>query len=645
MKLIADLLYLTEAESGISANTLKSARQRKSDGFVFMKDIHLGWLVQFDALKPEYKLQIMQRYNTADLYQYHRDNGFKAHLKPDGQAYLFFSRYTYDGGKFLMSGYVDAYMVAAQVMNALVNDKKLLDDAVAYINQNNIKLPREKRPLQAKLRLYKEEGYQCIVSKKFGNKCAEKAKDMALLTQLAGRPNNYDHALIAYDYNRLAVANGLPALSETRVHQLVNSSTIKAKITGKRHGNNAWRNDFDLIVSRKRPSAPLLMTVHDGFDWELYYQKRIKDSKGNMVTRHHFRKNVVVVVDAFNDYPLGFAIGDSETGDLIKLALKNATQHVYELTGGYYLQHEIKCDNFAKGSQEFFSRIATHVSPSKVGNARDKVVESWFKRFNDKYTIRHANYSGKNADALKKSQPNRDFLDKHKSQFPDEQGVCEQIIADINQQRADKLAAWMEGWNNCPDNLKRSITRAEYLELFATGETKRELTNLGLQIQVRGDKYLYMLLESDFVNSIGVQLTVKYDPTDMDTVLAIDEVNRKKWLVAMKEMMPMARMDQREGDRTALNKYLEFKDAREKEIIEANAADMEQIMSRSESEGILKGFFSYGGANKGIQAQAKRALISNEGVNEVQNTEVELQSAYRTKGTLRVIDTNENGLL
>ena len=640
MKLISEKLYLAEHECCIGSKTLNSARYRGTDEtFVFIRDLTDGWLVQYDALKPEYKLAINQKYNTGCLYQWFKDNGFIAVLKPDADAYLFFTRYQYHSGKFLKKEYVDAYLLAAQVLNAIFTCKKgdtIIDLALAYINANNISLPSTRETLLRKLRQYKIESYSAIVSKKFGNKCAEKEKDMALLRQLAGRPNNYDHALIAFDYNRAAVANGLPTLSESRVYQIATSPQVKMQINGQRKGMNAWRNEQDLIVSRKRPSCPLLLTVHDGFDWELYYQKQVKNKDGHNVTRHHFRKNVVVVVDAFNDYPLGFAIGDGENSDLIRLALKNAAMHVAELTGGYHLQHEIKSDNFAKGMQQFYGLVATHVSPSAVGNARDKVVESWFKRFNDKYTIRHHNYSGKNITSRKENQPNSDFLNKHKSSFPDETGVIMQIVNDIEAQRAEKLDQWLTGWNNTPAEKKRPISREEYLELFATGYTERELTNLGLQIQVRGNKYLYMLLEHDFVSSIGVKLQVKFDMDDMSSVLAIDEINRRKWLVAMKEMMPMARMDAAEGDRTRLNRYLEMKDERIQNVIDANTSDMEELMSRTDAEGIIKGFFTYNGGNKGIQADAKRALVSPK--NETEDVEIEFANAFTKPGSLKIIE-------
>ncbi len=639
MKLIGGKLYLTEAETGIATDTLKKARQRGSEGYVFIRDIADGWMLQYDALKAEYKLAINQRYECADLNTWFKDNGFKALLKPDSDAWLYYTNYRYGNNKALDKKYIDAYYLAAQVLNVLSGDKKLVPAALAFIEANNVSLPATVKTLQRKLRDYKAKhgGYSVIVSRNFGNKKALKQKDEAMLRVLAMRPQNFDHALIANDYNQYAVANGLPTISHSTVYNFATKGDNAKRIEGPRRGMHSYRNKYDMVVSRSRPSHPLLMTVHDGFDWELYYQQTITKD-GKQVVQYHKRKNVVVVVDAYNDYPLGFAIGETETGDLIKLALKNAAMHVAELTGGYHLQWEIKCDNFAKGSQEFFGKIAKHVTPSKVGNARDKVVESWFKRFNDRYTIRHHNYAGKNVDALKKNQPNSDYLNKHKSSFPDEAGVMMQIIADIEAQRADKREEWLTGWNNTPANLKRPISREDYLQLFATGYTERQLTNIGLEIQVQKQKYQYMLLEHDFMNSVGVKLQVLFDHADMSSVLAIDEQNRRRWLVQMKELIPMARMDQHEGTRTLLNRYLLFKEEQTENIIAANTRDWDSIMTRSDAEALQRSYFYDKTGNKHTLAEAKRVLDTPEKEPVYINVEEQMNGQYRRKGSLKKIE-------
>jgi hypothetical protein len=123
---------------------------------------------------------------------------------------------------------------------------------------------------------------------------------------------------------------------------------------------------------------------------------------------------------------------------------------------------------------------------------------------------------------------------------------------------------------------------------------------------------------------------VVYDEATPDSILAIDERNRRKWLVCEAETIPMAYMDQITGDRTRLNKMLDFKKEVQNKAIAANADDMSQI----EAESLLKGFFTTNGGNKGIMAEAKRALAGN---NKPQ-PEDEMDNAFVKKGSLKIIE-------
>lgn len=632
MKIILNKLYLTIDECGIKPDTLYKAKQRGTDGFVFVEDPQQGRMICYDTLKDVYKAPLIIKYGKCPKAWFN-ENGFEASLHPDSAALQYLHNYRSNEGKTLRPDQLQEYSTIASVFNAVLNNRGNLDAALLYMKARNLKPSSQDRFLR-KLKEFKAQGAQSIINGRIGNKNAEKAKNLPLLRQLAARPNNFDHALIANDYNQVAVANGLPLLSQSTVYRIATQGETKLQITGQKKGMHAWRNDYDLVIARKRPSQPLLMTVHDGFDWELYYQKVVKDPKGHNVTRHHFRKHVVVVVDAYNDYPLGYAIGEGENAALIKQALKNAALHVYELTGGYHFQWEIKSDNFAGGLAPWYAALAKFHSPSAVGNARDKTIESWFKRFNDKHTIRHHNYAGKNINSLKKNQPNRDFLDKYKHQFPTEEGVIWQIINDIQAERQLKMEDWLTAWSNTPANRRRQMTRADYLQAYGTErEQTIKLTNQGITMQVDGEKYKYMALEHDLMASIGSDIKIVYDPASMDSILAIDEQNQRRWLLNERYLQPMARMDQTEGDRTKLNQLLQFKDQVQQNAITANVNDMGQL----ESEGMLKGFFTYQGKNKEAMAEAKRALNSGN-TTPVSNEVTELENVFVKRGSLKQLE-------
>lgn len=653
MILIEGKLYLTPDNADIDYHKMIVYRGRPSSGWLFYEDELDGLHVQYDSLKPKYQLAILKKHNTADIYAWYEANKFEAALKADSEAISFFHRFRFENDKEIPSKRRSEYIAVAKVLAYLAKTypplkpaakQALVADALAYIAAKKVQLPTNKDRLLRRMSAYISRGYYSIINGRFCNQNSLKAKNEELIRQLAARPQNMDFEIHSKDYNQYALQAGLPTLHRATIQRYAEQAG--QQILGAQQGMHAWRNTHDIVVPRKRPTSPLLLSVHDGFDWELYYQKRVKDNNGHQVTRHHFRKNVIMVVDAFNDYPLGYAIGDGETIVLIKEALRNAMLHIAELTGGYYLPWQVKSDNWALSPSHktdlhlFYERIGKYVTPAKVGNARDKTIESWFSRVNNKYTCRELNYAGKNADALKSNQPNRDFLDKHKADFPDEAGVIWQIGNIIEQDRATKREAWLNAWEATPLHLKRPVDRLQYLQTF--GERRKrsvQLTNQGIVMTHQGVKRTYILLEHDFIQHIGSDIHITCDPATPESIMAADEKKRLSWLVSEANRIPMALMDMKEGDRTNLNEYLNLKDEVEQLAIAANTADMTKL----EAEGLTKGYFTYGGANKGQLAQAKRVLGERTETKELvvvneSEVEIDMQLIKPKKGSLKVID-------
>ena len=67
-----------------------------------------------------------------------------------------------------------------------------------------------------------------------------------------------------------------------------------------------------------------------------------------MYTTYTNRKTMVVVLDACEKYPVGYAIGDHESPALIREALRNAVQHTKELFGERYKPLQLQSDNYQK---------------------------------------------------------------------------------------------------------------------------------------------------------------------------------------------------------------------------------------------------------------------------------------------------------
>ena len=94
---------------------------------------------------------------------------------------------------------------------------------------------------------------------------------------------------------------------------------------------------------------------------------------------------VVVVLDPFNKYPIGYATGYQESPELIKAALRNATNHTAELFGQRLRPVQIQSDNYQIKIMLPTYGMAEYVTPAEVGNAKAKPIEPYFRRLNHKY--------------------------------------------------------------------------------------------------------------------------------------------------------------------------------------------------------------------------------------------------------------------
>src|SRR5690606_8235724 len=92
---------------------------------------------------------------------------------------------------------------------------------------------------------------------------------------------------------------------------------------------------------------------------------------------------IVVVLDAVNKYPVGYAIGDRENSNLIQEANRNAIMHMKELFGNSYRPWQLQSDRYAlKKLTPFYQAVAHLHTPAAVGNAKSKIIEPYFKYLN-----------------------------------------------------------------------------------------------------------------------------------------------------------------------------------------------------------------------------------------------------------------------
>ncbi len=420
---------------------------------------------------------------------------------------------------------------------------------ITYIKLHRIKLPASFSKLEARKRAYRNAreaglpGASSLIHGAHGNTGASKVKDgdpAKVLRLLCSRHQNYGLRTIAQDFNKVAAKQGWKAITANTVKNFLADGANGRTAMLYSRGLKAYQDKYGIVIHRTRPSQPTYMWVHDGTDYELYYQKEV----GGKRTFHH-RKVVVVVVDPHSWYPVGFAIGDQDTIELTQEAYRNAVHHTRELTGQYLQPYQVQSDRLGyKSLTAWYKGMDIKYTPAAAKNARAKVIEPWFRQHNDHYVHRHLNWGGHNITSRKENQPNADALHALRHSFPTEAEVIEQIRACINAERADKVAGYVAALNAMPADARRLVTREQYLlTLGDKHQWTNELTNKGLMPTLNGEQRVYNRYDREFQDLLGTAFQVYSDPYDHSDILATARDGSLRHLVPSVQAMPMALAD------------------------------------------------------------------------------------------------------
>lgn len=555
MKLIDSKLYLEwgeMVECGCSENTLKKANQRNSNSWEFLQDPddRRKVLIGYDNLRKEYKDKVQARFGK-NPYDYMAKQPIRNLVKYDEKAENFYLAYRYDGEKTLSPEHVRKYTVAASWLNMLIavnKDKKSLkkhlklsveefyNQVLEIIRIDNIYLPSSKKRLVLKREAYENDGYQVLIDWRFGNTLAAKVKDElceAVLLEMIAHGNQFDDVFIQIQYNRWAVKNGYKPITAATVG--LHRKKKQHLIIMQREGNNNLNEKFIRQVKGSRPSAPLFLVESDDNHLDLLFA----DPDNPRATPKYI---AMVVMDSFNDYVLGYSyalagsLKDEMSIALVKAAYLNAMRHIREITGGWYLPHEIKTDNWAiKSLQPFYESIGAYIE-TPVGSKHRGYIEQFFGAPHWKRCMKILgnNYSGNNItranrgvniDMLRLNSKNRPLIGNE---------AVHQIESFFHNLRymddgsgKSKHERWMEAWNALPSTDKRQISDEQFLLKFgikhnANGHGLR-ITNRGVEPQINGQKYSFDLLTNNKMEYIGKRVSLYYDPFDMSRVLLTDE--------------------------------------------------------------------------------------------------------------------------
>lgn len=541
-------------------------------------------LVAFESLPERFKTKVLQL--VPDPYKAAKTNALEECIEASAEIAEFFDTYKV-GDKGLQPDKRREYYANAVIFEGirkLIANRRAKRAALGHasprfwdkisecVQSLDTKiyphaLPDNARSLERKYKRYIAEGCESLIHKAYKAQIRNAAKvadnnQESALAVLMSDPRNLDNEQVSRLYNMLAEQMQWKKIGAATV--AVWRDRLDDVIYARRHGVTAYRNNKAMQVKRKAPVYPLQFWTMDGWDAELLYQK----TNDKNVTVYHNRPTIVVVLDACCKYPIGYAIGTHETPGLIKEALRNAAKHTAELFGTMYRTAQLQSDQYAiKMMMPTYTGMAEHATPAAVKNAKTKPVESWFNYFNKKYCQFQENWSGFGVTSHKELQPNSEYLNKKRHNFPGWDGVCAQLVRFIEAERAQLHDEFVARFNEMPETRRTALSYEQYLMLFgATTGQRNLLQGNGLKVTIGGVKHDYDCFDPNFRKYASQRWEVRYDPDDKSKVLAVSEDETLRFLCEEKYVQPMALADRKEGDAEQLRRVLDFNKRQEHRI-------------------------------------------------------------------------------
>lgn len=543
-------------------------------------------LIEYETLPEKYRVAVVAKYG--DPYEHVTKQPLLDAVKWDNEAEKYYLEYVLPNGDKLPSSpiseegkkqidYVHRYTQAASWLNMLI---RLTSDKVALkrelnltlekfwqattevIKVENVNLPGNPKRLKEKIRIYKDGGYEVLVeAHKFGNDFSKKIDEdgEALLKGLLSARNKHDDTVIADAYNQWASENDKKTIVPGTVAYW--RDKWANMLVFEREGAGATYTKLSTRIKRSRPSAPLLLVNSDDNVLDLYFR-----AEGN----NWFRPVMYVVIDAFNDYILGYAVGANVTVELIKDAYRNAMRHVMELTGDSYLMHQIQTDRWGISGknttdlEKFYSSMSTF-TPAGLKNSQSKYIERTFgtEWHQELKRLFPNNYSGHNVRA--KERLNNDKLVP--ANFPSAENMHAMVAAFVERMRlkarkgmeVSRQEEWVKAFKESTKSQSLLINTEKRLLTFGkVHEWTNTITADGVTPTLEGMTIQYPMRQSELLKHNGKTVQVVYDPYDLSEVLITDHKGLRMVLQSA-DHVPAAIADYKPGDRERINNLIEDK--------------------------------------------------------------------------------------
>lgn len=502
-------------------------------------------LYVWSSIPEKYRRRFVATYG--DPEEKMREAMTKASIKIDAKAREYYEAYTYmdkDGQeRHLTEKMIEEYTINASVLGELEKMAArrqairsslnapmsgawdlILDSAERMRESYGHTLPGTLARLKTRLKAWKSDGYQSVVSGKLGNSSALKITGDFLKLIVALKRSKvpvYTDAQLLEKANEIAEERGWkPIRSLSGMKKWLNSPAVAPLWYDAVYGEQAARQRYGRKHKTALPTRRDTLWYGDGTKLNLYY----RDEQGKVRTTQ-----VYEVIDAMSEVLLGYCISDTEDYEAqyhaYRMAIQKSGHKPYEIVYDNQGGHK-KLD-----SDGFIGKICRVHRPTQPYNGESKTIESVFGRFQAQVLHKDWRFTGQNVTAKKaSSRPNVEFIEANKDSL--------YTLEELKDAYAAARKEWNEGvhpatgerridmYEKSVNEETQEVTLHDMVDMFWVF-TKRmaTFTDQGLQVTIKGEKRQYEVCSSPGVpdhewrrKHTYERFIVAYDPYDFASI-------------------------------------------------------------------------------------------------------------------------------
>jgi transposase InsO family protein len=412
--------------------------------------------------------------------------------------------------------------------------------------------------LRDKISKYKQNGVAALVSKKWGNTCAQKVNDEVLqhLIDYYGDSRKPQIPMVTKWINETAAAagwKGFPVVEST-VKNHLNIPAVKQVWYMSRHGIKEWQAKFEHKMLRFAPTLPNVLWVGDDTKVNLFYEDKGRKAK----------LYVYAIIDASTKCWLGWSFADQITQENVREAYRMAIDRA-----GGIQPLQMQYDNDT--ANLFFKQLQTLHFPTMPYNGQSKIIERYFGRLQRELMRHDTAFTGQNITSKDlQSRVNPDAAHMYPSR---EAAIQAQIKYFLYFNNTPAIA----GDDTTTPNAKQAtassteatnkISAQDYMLLFGTWAQKANTYDgNGIRVTTNGvarrftvnDEYGFP--STDFLSThCGRRFKVLMHPNGKCIALYTVADQRFIAIAHEKEAMPMAVADYNDGTRSRIDRHLQIK--------------------------------------------------------------------------------------